>query len=159
MNNSNNNKQNKYLYKRLCNSAKEIIQLGLQLGKQLKQGYLILLNGSIGAGKTTLTKGIAQTFDIHNIISPTFIFIKEYKISNTDIMLFHIDMYRSNKEEYNKYLNKEELESMLDTGIVIIEWSKIKYIIDTDSIININISINNNNQRIINIQSSISLII
>lgn len=104
----------------LTTNYRETIAYGYQLGKLLQSQDLILLDGDLGAGKTTLTQGIAQGLGIKRPIkSPTFTLIREYQSGR--IPLYHMDMYRledSSADELglSEYFNGD--------GAVVIEWSK-----------------------------------
>ena len=73
----------------------ETIDLGKKIGAKLKAGDVIAMQGTLGAGKTTITKGIAQALGIKDTItSPTFCLVSEYE----GVMpLYHIDVYRDRK--------------------------------------------------------------
>ena len=76
----------------ITNNQEETILLGNKIGKLLKKGDVILLDGDLGAGKTTFTKGIGEALNIKRTInSPTFTIMKMY---NGDINLYHMDLYR-----------------------------------------------------------------
>lgn len=104
---------------RLKNSD-ETINLGKAISTSLQAGDVILLDGELGAGKTTLTKGIAEKLGItRNIKSPTFTLIREYMEGR--LPLYHMDMYRlENSDPFEagveEYINGE--------GISVIEWSE-----------------------------------
>jgi tRNA threonylcarbamoyladenosine biosynthesis protein TsaE len=94
--------------------------LGIRLGEQLNTGDIILLDGTLGAGKTHLTQGIAKGLGITGAVrSPTFTLINEY--TEGRIPLYHIDLYRT---EGNADLATIGLEEYLEgEGVVVIEWS------------------------------------
>ena len=100
-------------------SADETISLGERLGKQLAPGDVIALYGDLGAGKTTLTKGIAVGLglaaDIH---SPTFTLIHEHPGA---IPLYHVDLYRLSSEQEVETLGLEEY--IYRDGVTVIEWA------------------------------------
>ncbi|MSW07500.1 MAG: tRNA (adenosine(37)-N6)-threonylcarbamoyltransferase complex ATPase subunit type 1 TsaE, partial [Actinobacteria bacterium] len=73
------------------NSVDQMHQLGAKIGAQLKAGDVVVLTGELGSGKTVLTQGIASSFGIKNITSPTFVISRVYK-SKTNFI--HIDTYR-----------------------------------------------------------------
>ena len=98
--------------------------LGVELGKSLTAGSVLLLIGDLGSGKTTLVQGLAVGLDIHDsIVSPTFTIINEYL--NGRLPLYHLDLYRLTSAEVDA-LNLESywqgIESEL--GIVAIEWAE-----------------------------------
>lgn len=97
-------------------------KLGRQIGSSLFPGAVICLNGDLGAGKTTMTKSIAQMLGIEeDITSPTFTIVNEY--TDGKIPLYHFDVYRIGSSEEMYDIGFEEyIDSM---GICIIEWSNI----------------------------------
>jgi tRNA threonylcarbamoyladenosine biosynthesis protein TsaE len=105
--------------------------LGLDFGKSLAAGSVILLTGDLGSGKTTLVQGLAQGMQIDEaIVSPTFTIINEYL--NGRLPLYHLDLYRLSKAEVDD-LHLESYWSGLETelGIVAIEWAeRLSYLPD-----------------------------
>lgn len=92
--------------------------MGFSIGRKLKAGDIVTLEGDLGAGKTTLVKGIARALDIHEeITSPSFTLISEY---TGMLPLYHMDLYRIQDEEEFYNLGIEEL--LYAKGISIIEW-------------------------------------
>ena len=93
----------------------ESIDLGYKLGLLLESPSTILLEGDLGAGKTTFTKGIGKALNVEKTInSPTFTIMKCYK---GKYPLYHLDLYRLNG------VNQEfDLEEYIDSGIAVIEW-------------------------------------
>ncbi len=92
--------------------------LGVRIGSQLKAGDVILLNGELGAGKTTLVRGIGASLGIAPITSPTFVISKIY---TGDIPLVHVDAYRLIGNELALF-DDLDLESRIPQSITIIEW-------------------------------------
>jgi tRNA threonylcarbamoyladenosine biosynthesis protein TsaE len=105
--------------------------LGIDLGKSLAAGSVILLTGDLGSGKTTLVQGLAQGMQIDEaIVSPTFTIINEYL--NGRLPLYHLDLYRLNNAEVDD-LHLESYWSGLESelGIVAIEWAeRLSYLPD-----------------------------
>ena len=100
------------------------LNLGIKLGKILTPGSVILLEGDLGAGKTTLVQGLGQGLGItESIISPTFTLINEY--TEGSIPLYHLDLYRLEPQEVsalNLEIYWEGIE--VEPGIVAIEWAE-----------------------------------
>jgi tRNA threonylcarbamoyladenosine biosynthesis protein TsaE len=98
--------------------------LGVKLGKFLPAGSVVLLEGDLGAGKTTLIQGIGEGLGIEDaIVSPTFTLINEYPEGR--IPLYHLDLYRlepSQVEALNLESYWDGVECTL--GIVAIEWAE-----------------------------------
>jgi tRNA threonylcarbamoyladenosine biosynthesis protein TsaE len=104
--------------------AKATQMLGIELGKSLTAGSVLLLTGDLGSGKTTLVQGLAQGMGIDDsIVSPTFTIINEY--SGARLPLYHLDLYRLTPAEVDD-LQLEAYWLGLETelGIVAIEWSE-----------------------------------
>ncbi len=104
--------------------AKATQMLGIELGKSLTAGSVLLLTGDLGSGKTTLVQGLAQGMGINDsIVSPTFTIINEY--SGEHLPLYHLDLYRLNPAEVDD-LQLESYWLGLETelGIVAIEWAE-----------------------------------
>ena len=103
--------------KLIINSTSEMIEFGEKLGKELKPNMIITLLGDLGAGKTTLTKGIAKGLGINSIInSPTFTIMK---IHQGKMPLFHMDVYRLDNSTGDDYLE----EYFYMDGVCVIEWA------------------------------------
>ncbi|MBE9058107.1 tRNA (adenosine(37)-N6)-threonylcarbamoyltransferase complex ATPase subunit type 1 TsaE [Sphaerospermopsis sp. LEGE 08334] len=99
-------------------------QLGIILGENLTAGNVILLEGDLGAGKTSLVQGIGQGLGItESIVSPTFTLINEY--TEGRIPLYHLDLYRLEPQEVTG-LNLESYWEGIEVtpGIVAIEWAE-----------------------------------
>ena len=97
---------------------KQTLELGEQLARLLPNGITLLLTGDLGAGKTTLVRGIARGLHIKDVVqSPTFNIMKIYL--KADKPLIHIDAYRladiNNDIGLDEYIGYE-------TGITVIEW-------------------------------------
>lgn len=102
--------------------AQGTLSLGITLGQNLTPGTVILLEGDLGSGKTTLVQGIGQGLGItESIVSPTFTLINEY--TQGRIPLYHLDLYRLEPSEVVA-LNLETYWEGVEVipGIVAIEW-------------------------------------
>ena len=101
-------------------SADETTALGYKIGKKLKKGDIIAMQGTLAAGKTTITKGIAQALEIsEEITSPTFCLISEY---SGKMPLYHMDVYRLDGTE--DFINLGVDDMLYGDGVCIIEWSE-----------------------------------
>lgn len=104
-------------------SADETTELGRKLAAELKPGSVVLLRGDLGAGKTTLVKGIAEGFhaaEAEAVTSPTFTLIHEYR--GPEVTLFHIDLYRIDTQRQLDTLALDDL--MEPNTILLIEWGE-----------------------------------
>jgi len=102
-------------------SPDETENLGYELGLLLKDEsrIVILLDGDLGAGKTTFTKGIARGIGVKEIVnSPTFTIMKKYNTKDYFRYLYHIDLYR-----LDAVGDDFDLEEYIDgQGMVVVEW-------------------------------------
>lgn len=132
--------------KYLVNSLEEFKEVAKTISNELKVGDIVILNGDLGAGKTTFVKEVAKCLGVKKeVTSPTFTFMKEYK-GICDI--YHFDLYRvfSEEEVYELGLH----EYLYKQGICFIEWNKFQNI--DKEVLTINISkTEDENQRIIEV--------
>lgn len=105
-------------------SVSQTAQLAQKLAEKYKNGGILALIGPLGAGKTTFTQAFAKSLGIkQNLISPTFILMREYFIPGQKVKkLYHIDLYRLDKIEEIDSLGLGEIFSN-PQNIVIIEWA------------------------------------
>lgn len=101
-------------------SPDEMFELGKRIGKQLRTGDLVLLNGPLGAGKTLLTQGIGASLGIDGITSPTFVISRVHRAK---VNLIHVDAYRLMvAENPNLSLDDLDLDSEREDAITVVEW-------------------------------------
>ncbi len=104
----------------ITKSSEETIALGEKIGSMLKKGDVIALQGTLAAGKTTITKGIALALGIdEDVTSPTFTLISEYY---GRMPLYHMDVYRLDTTEDFVGLGVEEM--LYGNGVCVVEWSE-----------------------------------
>lgn len=104
-------------------SAEETITLGRSLAQLLHPPKLVLLRGDLGAGKTTLVKGIAEGFEAareEDVTSPTFTLVHEYRGPRAN--LYHIDLYRVDTPRELETLGLDDL--FAPDSILLIEWGE-----------------------------------
>ena len=104
-------------------SAEETIAFGRALAAKLTPPLLILLRGDLGAGKTTLVKGIAEGFgaaSADDVTSPTFTLVHEYR--GPRAALYHIDLYRVDTDRELETLGLDDLVG--PESILLIEWGE-----------------------------------
>ncbi len=94
-------------------------QLGLAIAKVLKAGDLVLLNGPLGAGKTTLTRGIGEGLGASGTVqSPTFVLARTHR-TVAGPKLVHVDAYR-----LNSAVELDDLDIDFANSIVVVEWAR-----------------------------------
>lgn len=106
-------------------SAEETIAAGRSIAASLKPPLMLILRGDLGAGKTTLVKGIVDALgagDPEDVTSPTFTLVHEYESSAKSVKLYHLDLYRL---EEDSQLTALGIDEMLGAqSIVLIEWGE-----------------------------------
>ena len=140
----------------LIKNLEETIKFGHNFSLELKAKSIILLKGNIGAGKTSLVKGIAEGLQIkENITSPTFALSHHY--NSGKLPLIHMDLYRLEETSSAQELFLEEEEELeQNNGIMVIEWpEKIISIVDEYWLIEIKYS--EGSSRILKIYSRYNL--
>lgn len=107
------------MFKIISSSEEMTLSIGKSCAKALKKGYVIALQGDLGAGKTVFTRGIAKGLNINeNIISPTFTILRQYEGKN--FKFNHLDLYRIEESEE---LDEIGILDLLDDGITVVEWA------------------------------------
>jgi tRNA threonylcarbamoyladenosine biosynthesis protein TsaE len=107
----------------ITHSAEDTIAFGRTLAPWLMAPKLVLLRGDLGAGKTTLVKGIAAAFEAaaeEDVTSPTFTLVHEYRGPRAN--LYHIDLYRVDTPRELETLGLDDLRS--ENSILLIEWGE-----------------------------------
>ncbi|WP_099157754.1 tRNA (adenosine(37)-N6)-threonylcarbamoyltransferase complex ATPase subunit type 1 TsaE [Virgibacillus ndiopensis] len=130
-------------YKMETHSEKETTQIAQRLALVLKPGDVITLEGDLGAGKTTFTKGLANGLGVKRTVnSPTFTIVKEYQ---GELPLYHMDVYRlENSEEdigFDEYFNGD--------GISVVEWAHFIESYLPENRLNINITYIDEHKRLL----------
>jgi len=108
----------------ITRSAEETIALGRELAPTLRNMRMVILRGDLGAGKTTLVKGIAEGLQAaaqDDVTSPTFTLIHEYR--GLEVNLYHVDLYRIETERDLATLGLDELFAE-DGNLVLLEWGE-----------------------------------
>ena len=103
-------------------SASDTLTLGEKIGRLLEAGDIVFLFGDLGAGKTTLTQGIARGLGVARdeyVRSPTFTLVNEYR---GKVPVFHVDLYRIASSHELEDLGLEE--SFSGEGVSIVEWAE-----------------------------------
>ncbi|MCG8572729.1 MAG: tRNA (adenosine(37)-N6)-threonylcarbamoyltransferase complex ATPase subunit type 1 TsaE [Spirochaetes bacterium] len=135
--------------KYISKTEQETFEIGLKLADKIQKGNVFLLEGSLGAGKSVLIRGIAAGLGVEEAIpSPTFTLVNEYLTPNWQI--FHFDFYRLN-DPYELYEIGFE-EYIYSEGITFIEWPSKGGDLIPENSIKINIQILAEGEREINIQ-------
>ncbi len=104
----------------ITHSADQTEDLGIRLGRNAHPGTIIVLEGPLGSGKTTITKGIAKGLGIEEIVtSPSFTIMAEYE---GPIPMVHVDLYRTGSDEELELLGLRE--KLATDSVCVIEWGE-----------------------------------
>ncbi|MBQ4270952.1 MAG: tRNA (adenosine(37)-N6)-threonylcarbamoyltransferase complex ATPase subunit type 1 TsaE [Clostridiales bacterium] len=103
-------------------SPEQTEELGREIGRRLKPGDILSLDGDLGAGKTVITRGICagMGLDPSDVQSPTFTIVNEYE---GEVPLFHFDTYRLSGED--DFLASGLDEYFYRDGVCVIEWGSV----------------------------------
>lgn len=129
----------------------ETQRIGKALGTTLRGGDVVAFEGELGAGKTTLIKGIAQHFGIEDVVSPTFTLMQVYEKTNKeDVALVHVDAYRIKTEQELIDIGIRDYLGHPNT-ICLIEWPEsIPTLLERHNVRRVYIDQINESTRIIN---------
>ncbi|MFM6967273.1 MAG: tRNA (adenosine(37)-N6)-threonylcarbamoyltransferase complex ATPase subunit type 1 TsaE [Rhodoluna sp.] len=95
-------------------------ELGMKISRLLQAGDLVVLTGPLGAGKTTMTRGVGEGLTaIGNVSSPTFVIARTHKRKDSGPALVHVDAYR-----LGSALELDDLDIDFENSIVLVEWGK-----------------------------------
>ena len=101
-------------------TSEQMHELGLRLGEQLREGDLVVLTGPLGAGKTTLSRGVGEALGcIGTVSSPTFVIARTHHRSGSEVPLVHVDAYRLGSPD-----ELDDLDIDFAHSISLIEWGR-----------------------------------
>ena len=105
---------------RTISTPEEMHELGLDIGRGLRAGDVLVLTGPLGAGKTTLTRGIGEGLQVRGpVTSPTFVLARTHPSLIGGAPLVHVDAYRLGGP-----LELDDLDIDYENSIVLVEWGK-----------------------------------
>ena len=103
---------------RTIENPDQMHELGLELGKALRAGDVLVLTGPLGAGKTTLTRGIGEGLGVRGpVTSPTFVLARTHPSLVDGPPLVHVDAYR-----WNSAVELDDLDIDFAHSVVVVEW-------------------------------------
>jgi tRNA threonylcarbamoyl adenosine modification protein YjeE len=103
---------------RAISTPEQMHELGLELGRELRAGDVLVLTGPLGAGKTTLTRGIGEGLGVRGpVTSPTFVLARTHPSLVDGPPLVHVDAYR-----LNSAVELDDLDIDFPHSVVVVEW-------------------------------------
>lgn len=131
-------------------SAAETAALGERIGRQLRAGDVVGLEGELGAGKTTFAQGIARGLAVtSHVSSPTFTLVREYR---GRVPVYHVDLYRIEREEEVADLALEEVVG--GEGVAVIEWPERAPRVLPEARLRVRIAFDGDDERTITVEAS-----
>jgi len=104
-------------------TPEDTMEFGRSLGRSLRAGDLVLLAGPLGAGKTTLTRGIADGLGVGGrVSSPTFVLARVHPAGSSGVPLVHVDAYRLGGDL--SQLDDLDLDTDLERSAIVVEWGE-----------------------------------
>ncbi len=104
-------------------TPEDTMEFGRSLGRSLRAGDLVLLAGPLGAGKTTLTRGIAAGLGVGGrVSSPTFVLARVHPAGAAGVPLVHVDAYRLGGDL--SQLDDLDLDTDLERSAIVVEWGE-----------------------------------
>ncbi|WP_151549520.1 MULTISPECIES: tRNA (adenosine(37)-N6)-threonylcarbamoyltransferase complex ATPase subunit type 1 TsaE [Corynebacterium] len=113
-----------------CEELEDTHAFGERLGRVLEAGDVVILDGPLGAGKTSLTQGVARGMNVKGrVTSPTFTIAREHRPRGSGPSLIHVDAYRllgegSGPVDPVGALDSLDMDSELHEAVVVAEWGK-----------------------------------
>ena len=105
-------------------TAADMVDLGRRLARILRAGDLVVLSGDLGAGKTTLTRGLGEALGVRGAVtSPTFVIARVHPSTAGRPPLVHVDAYRLDSFAEVEDL---DLEASLEESVTVVEWGEGK---------------------------------
>ncbi|WP_078288333.1 tRNA (adenosine(37)-N6)-threonylcarbamoyltransferase complex ATPase subunit type 1 TsaE [Mycobacterium sp. D16R24] len=110
-------------------TLKDTLDFGARIGRDLAAGDVVVLSGPLGAGKTALTKGIAQGMDVDGpVTSPSYVLARVHEARRPGApALVHVDVYRLLEHQSADLigeLDSLDLDTDLDDSVVVVEWGE-----------------------------------
>ena len=144
-------------WQRHCQSAEDTIAAGEAFARVLRSGDIVLLSGTLGAGKTTFVKGVAKGLGvIERVTSPTFTMVREHACSN-DVgiaTLHHSDVYRV--RSLDEVLDLALGELVEDSAVALVEWGELAASVFGRDVMTIEFSVAEDDSRLLSVAGELA---
>jgi tRNA threonylcarbamoyladenosine biosynthesis protein TsaE len=134
--------------RRYCATPEETIAAGLDFASVLMSGDIVLLTGTLGAGKTTFTKGVATGLGVkERVTSPTFTMVREHHCTNDQGIetLHHCDVYRV--QSLDEVIDLALGELVEDAAVALVEWGELAASVFGREVLTVDFEIDDNEGR------------
>lgn len=144
-------------WQRFCATADETVAAGEAFSSVLSSGDIVLLSGSLGAGKTTFVKGVAKGLGVRDrVTSPTFTMVREHQCFN-DLgieTLHHADVYRV--ETLDEVLDLALGELVEDVAVALVEWGELASSVFGRDVLTIEFDVVDDDSRILTVDGDLA---
>jgi tRNA threonylcarbamoyladenosine biosynthesis protein TsaE len=144
-------------WQRFCASAEDTVAAGEAFAKVLSHGDIVLLSGTLGAGKTTFVKGVARGLGVRErVTSPTFTMVREHHCNGALGIetLHHCDVYRV--ESLDEVLDLALGELVEDSGVALVEWGELAASIFGRDVMTIDFDVAEDDARILTVDGELA---
>ncbi len=144
-------------WQRFCATAEDTIGAGEAFAEVLSSSDIVLLSGTLGAGKTTFVKGVAKGLGVsERITSPTFTMVREHQCSNALGIetLHHCDVYRV--ESLDEVLDLALGELVEDSAVALVEWGELAASVFGRDVMTIDFSVEVDDARILTVDGDLA---
>jgi tRNA threonylcarbamoyladenosine biosynthesis protein TsaE len=142
---------------RRCATAEDTVAAGKAFARVLRSGDIVLLSGTLGAGKTTFVKGVAKGLGVsERVTSPTFTMVREHACSN-DVgitTLHHSDVYRV--ETLDEVLDLALGELVEDSAVALVEWGELAASVFGRDVMTIEFSVLDDEARLLTVAGELT---
>lgn len=145
-------------WRRYCATADDTIAAGVAFAAILSSGDIVLLSGTLGAGKTTFVKGVAEGLGVHErVTSPTFTMVREHRCVNGFSIetLHHCDVYRV--ESLDEVLDLALGELVEDAGVALVEWGELAASIFGRDVMTVDFHVDENDGRMLSVDGELDI--
>jgi tRNA threonylcarbamoyladenosine biosynthesis protein TsaE len=144
-------------WQRYCASAEDTIAAGQAFARVLSPGDIVLLSGTLGAGKTTFVQGVAKGLGVsERVTSPTFTMVREHRCADALGIetLHHCDVYRV--QSLDEVLDLALGELVEDAGVALVEWGELAASIFGRDVMTIDFSVEEDESRILTVDGPLA---
>lgn len=144
-------------WRRHCGTSEDAQRAGEEFADVLACGDIVLLSGSLGAGKTTFTKGVARGLGVvERVTSPTFTVVREHRCHNERgiTTLHHADVYRV--ESLAEVLDLALGELVEESAVALIEWGELARSVFGRDVITVTFEIDDDDGRTLEVDGALS---
>lgn len=135
-------------WRRVCGTSDDTVAAGEALAAVLRRGDIVLLSGTLGAGKTTFVKGVAKGLGVkERVTSPTFTMVRQHACANDQgiVTLHHCDVYRV--DSLNEVVDLALGELVEESALALVEWGDLAASVFGRDVMTIDFLVDNEDHR------------